>query len=246
MKTSLRIGTPGLLAVSILILSLFAGCLEEDSSVPVAPVVPQPPPIGFPLGPFYGFDSLRHYEYSITLWGSNSSPHPGSLSPDSTGHVQIVTKVGYGVTVTTPGPDTIHLEIGTRLRKEYIDVISPISHTDTTYDTLYASYTYLREGTGFVVLGTTVPPFPFLDRAYVAECDTSSAEMFKSSLTIDNLSAALGGEQAEYTHVFTSSYAGGGSSSSTTATYRQGIGMKDYFTGSAYAGFGVTLVGAKP
>jgi len=200
-------------------------------------VVPQQPSSRFSLGPFYGFDSLRHYEYSFTMLTYT----PIENVPDSLG--RLVTAVGYLVQVLAPGPDTIRLWIGTR---RMLTLYVGNNHLDTTYDTFSSNSTYVRAGDSFKALGPP-PPFPFLDRAYVTDRDTVSLRGYGTGFfRIDNLDSALRGGRAECTHFFGSIYAGSGRLAGASAMYRQGIGMTAYIASGGSSSEEIRLVAAEP
>jgi hypothetical protein len=239
MKVNRLMFACGLMAFSAFLSSPLISCSEEEHTATEGPVVPPRPnmTIRFRLGPFYGYDSLRHYEYSNT--GYTGGPID-MREPDSAG--RYVTVVGYSVEVLAPGPDTIQLRIGTRYFHRTTGYVPP----DSFYDTLYANSGYVLNGDGFKSLEPKMP-FPFLDRAYVTNLDTTSGSTgLRSSLLVNNLATALQGAPAEYTESYYV-YAGGGGSAGWGDTYRQGVGLISYgWGGGRNLGMRVELVSAKP
>jgi hypothetical protein len=206
-----------------------------DNAAAPSPSIMQGP---FRFGPFHGFDSLHHYEYSFSEYKWNPVGLPGS----DTG--KIITRI-VGFTVDVIGHDNgfTRLEVAKQILIKTLDSAS--GEWNETRDSAIFSATYLQEGNTFRVVSGEMP-FPFLDMAFVTDIDTLPVPPNNEKpIRIVNPEAAGNGAPPEYSRLFASGYAGGGSGSSASGTYRAGVGLIDYYSGSARYNVTVKLVSAK-
>jgi hypothetical protein len=206
-----------------------------DNAAAPSPSIKQGP---FRFGPFYGLDSLQHYEFSFSEYQRTTAGLPGS----DTGSV-IAGVIGFTVNVISHDDDSTRLKVAKRILIKTLDSVS--GEWNETRDSAVSYATYLQDGNAFKVVSGAMP-FPFLDMAFVTDIDTLPLPPNNEKpIRIANPEDIGNGAPPEYSHLFSWGYSGGGSGSSTSGIYRAGVGLIDYYSGSAWSNVTVKLVSAK-